>query len=514
MPKRTVCKKCALALLLALLVPLFATLMVEAENTSLSVEPQSTTVWGTGESFTIDIKITEVVGLYGWQIKLYYDPEVLNGTVISEGPFLRTRGETLFDSTFNDKHNSTHGLVTAFSTLIGNVSEVDGTGVLLTISFKSKRIGNSVLDLEETILGDRNSNPIDHVPIDGMVQVVPLIHDVAIESLVATPSTVVDGQTVDIHVIAANKGNTTESFNVTVYYNDTIIDTRRVNNLSPRTTTAPTFVWNTTGVTPNATYVIKAEASSVPWETYLANNLYEDDVVEVVSGIHDIAVTGVFCSSQSTYKGSTVNIYVAVKNEGDYTETFDLTLYGNDTAIETKTVRLQYSATKYITFVWNTTDAEENATYLTKAVASFIPYESNLDNNMFTDGFVDIYPPGVVTIEIVELTPCDEFGHAASSFMAGTTAYFKIIVRATSLKAEQILLTINLYDSRGTAIGVISFNGPIGSETTTFRPGFPIPSTTRLGTATIYVNILTDWPHLGGIPYCPEKYATFEVVGS
>jgi len=514
MTKKTVWKKFIATLLLTLLVSLFATFTVEAENTTLSVEPHSTKVWGTGESFTIDIKITEVVGLYGWQTKLYYDPKVLNGTVINEGPFLRTQGETLFTSTFDDKHNSTHGLVTAFSTLIGDVSEVNGTGVLLTISFKSKKIGNSVLDLEETILGDRSSNPIDHVPIDGTVQVVPLIHDVAIESLVATPRMVVEGQTVDIHVIAANKGNATESFNVTVYYNETVIDTRVVNDLPPRTTTAPTFVWNTTGVTPNATYVIRAEASSVPWETYLANNLYEDGVIEVVNGIHDVAVTGVFCSSQSTHKGSTVNIYVAVKNEGDYTETFDLTLYGNDTVVETKTVRLQYGATKYITFAWNTTDAEVNTTYLIKAVASFIPYEANLDNNMFTDSFVDIYPPGVITIEIVELTPCDAFGHAASSFAAGTTAYFNIIVQATSLEAEQILLTINLYDSRGTAIGVISFNGPIGSETTTFRPGFPIPSTARLGTATIYVNILTDWPHLGGIPYCPEKYTTFEVVGS
>jgi hypothetical protein len=411
-------------------------------------------------------------------------------------------------------YNSTHGRVTAFCTLIGDVPGASGTGVILTISFRAKEFGNSILNLEETVLGDKNSNKINHDVIDGAVQVVPLVHDVAIESLIATPNRVVTGQTVNINVVAANRGNRTESFNVTTYYNETVIDSRMVNGLPPGNTAALTFVWNTTWVTPNATCTVKAEASAVPEETNLENNVFKDGVVEVVKGIHDVAVTSVFCSSQSTYKGRIVSIYVTVKNEGNYTETFNVTVYGNDTSIETKTVNLQYGATKYVTFAWNTTDAEANATYLFKAVASLVPGEENSTNNLCTDGLVRVFPPGPIKIELVELTPCDAFGHGMRSFAAGTTAYFKITVQSTSLEAEQILLTINLYDSRRTAIGVVSFKGPIGSEKTIFIPGFPIPKTAVLGTATVYVNILTDWPHLGGVPYCPETYTTFEVVGS
>jgi len=380
LPEKAVWEKYIAALLFTLLFSLFITYKAGAENTALSVEPQSIKVWGAGESFTISIKVTEVSRLYGWQIKLYYNPKVLNGTRVTEGPFLKSQGENLFNSTFNDKYNSAYGRVTAFSTLIGNMSGASGTGVLLTITFKAKNIGNSLLDLEETILGDINSNRIDHSVIDGVVQVVRQVRDVAIESLVATPNKVVDGQTVDIHVIAANRGNRTETFNVTVYHNETIIDAHIVNDLPPGTTAALTFVWNTTGVTPNATYIIKAEASPVPLETILENNVYEE-VVEVVEGIHDIAVTSVYCSSQSTYKGRIVNIYVIVNNEGNYTETFDLTVFRNDTAIETRTVNLEYDATEYITFAWNTTDAETNATYLLKAAASLIPGEEDYYNN-------------------------------------------------------------------------------------------------------------------------------------
>lgn len=501
-------------LLFALLTSLVITYKVEAENATLLIEPQSIKVWGTGESFTINVKVTEISGLYGWQIKLYYNPNVLNGTEVTEGPFLKTHGESFFDFTFDDEYNSTHGLVTAFSTLVGDVSGVSGTGVLLILTFDAKNIGNSMLDLEETVLGDINSNPMDHTVIDGVVQVVNLIHDVAVESLIAVPNKVVDGQTVDIHVIIANRGNTTESFDVTIYYNETVIDTLLVKDLPHKTTAALAFVWNTTGVMPNATCIIKAEASQVPLETILDNNVYEDGAVEVVQGIHDVAVTGVFCSSQSPYRGMKVNIYVMVENKGDYTETFDLRVYRNESAIETRTVRLEYGATEFITVVWDTTDTEINATYLLKAAASLVPDEENSENNMFTDGLVTIYPPTPQKIEIVELTPCDESGTAVDVFAAGTTAYFKITVQSTSLEAEQILLTVNVYDSSGTAIGVISFSGPIGSGTTTFRPGFPISETASLGTATVYVNVLTDWPHLGGVPYCPEESTTFGVVGS
>jgi hypothetical protein len=509
MSEKAYWKKCVGAVLLALLIFPVIVHRVGSESTTVSVEPQSIKVWGVDESFTVNIKVAEISSLsplYGWQIKLYYNPNVINGTGIAEGSFLKTQGETFFN------FNQTEGQIAAFGTLKGNVSGASGSGILLTIAFKAKAIGISVLDLEETILGDMYGKPLNHTVMDGAVQVVPPVYDAAIESLTATPNKVVNGQTVDIHVIAANRGNRTETFNVTIYCNETVIDAHTVNNLPPGNTTALAFVWNTTGVTPNATCVIKAEASAVPEETNLANN-YRDLVIEVVQGIHDIAVASVFCSPQFTYKGRIVNIYVVVKNEGNYTETFNLTVYRNETAVERKTVRLQYGATEYITFAWNTTDAETNATYLLKAVAAPLPGEKDYYNNNCTDGYITVYPPGLIKIEIVELTPCNDLGSATSVFKAGTTAYFKITVQSTSVEAEQILLTINLFDSRGVTFGVVSFKGPIGPEATTFMPGFPIPKTASLGTAIVRVSVLTDWVHLGGVPYCADE-ATFEVIGS
>jgi hypothetical protein len=77
--------------------------------------------------------------------------------------------------------------------------------------------------------------------------------------------------------------------------------------------------------------------------------------------------------------------------------------------------------------------------------------------------------------------------------------------------AKTILLTVNVQDVKGNTMGVASFQGPVTSGTTTFILGLPIPATANVGTARVYANALSDWPHLGGKAYCPEVTAAFEI---
>jgi len=84
------------------------------------------------------------------------------------------------------------------------------------------------------------------------------------------------GQTVNIKVVATNKGEHDETFDVTTYYNEKSIETITVNSLAPNASTTLTFNWNTAGISPGD-YTIKAEASQVPGETDTADNtkIYE-----------------------------------------------------------------------------------------------------------------------------------------------------------------------------------------------------------------------------------------------
>ena len=508
---KTICILFALALFSIFVFPFKGT----ASVAELSVQPKATKIWGTDETLTINVTVTDVSNLYGWQFKLYYNPKVLNGTNIIEGAFLKSGGKTFSETIFSDGYNATHGCARAFSTLVGNVSGVTGSGVLATVVFKTKSLGTSLLDLSETVLGQADGGEIPHNVADGAVQVVRAIHDIAIWNVTTSSTEIVEGHSADITVYVANEGNKTENFNVTVYRNETVIATQTVSNLAAGAKTALTLVWNTMGLAPNTSYKIKAEASKVLDETDLTDNVFVNGVIRIVEGVHDVAVKSVVPSPVIVYEGELVNIDVVVANIGDYTESFTVTVYYDGTVIAEQMVsNLTFGSEQTLDFAWDTTEITTNMTYLIKAAASHVPKEIDLTNNNFTDGFVTVYARGLLAIEIVELIPCNQLGQPRTSFVAGTVAYFKVVVESKSFRAENLLVTVNLYDSGGNAIGVVSFQGPVAPGTTSFVLGTPIPNTAYLGKATVYANALSDWPHLGGTAYCPEKSATFEIGGS
>lgn len=106
--------------------------------------------------------------------------------------------------------------------------------------------------------------------------------DVAISNVTASPSEVNPGQNVNITVDVDNEGAVTKTFNVTIYRNDTAIETQTVLDLLPGNGTTLTFNWNTAGVK-NGSYTIRAEASNVSGEWDTDDNTYTDGTVKVLN---------------------------------------------------------------------------------------------------------------------------------------------------------------------------------------------------------------------------------------
>jgi len=250
-----------------------------AQETRLYVDPASLLGLEIGNTFQINITISNVIDLYAWQFSLYYLNDILNATNIVEGPFLKAHpdtDETIFSAyIFTDTYNATHGLILAASTLSGVHGGVSGNGVLATITFKVMAEGDSPLSLRETKLVDSVEpfgNLIPHTVTDGIVHVG--LHDVAIINT-KTSKTITGGSIVYVNVTVENQGQTTETFDVTVYYNSTPIETKTVTNLDVGTTIMLTFQWNTTTV-PKGNYTISASATIIEGETDTADNTYID----------------------------------------------------------------------------------------------------------------------------------------------------------------------------------------------------------------------------------------------
>jgi len=98
------------------------------------------------------------------------------------------------------------------------------------------------------------------------------LHDVAVISISVPFDNIYSGETISLSVTVGNEGTVWESFNVTAYYNDTIIETRPVINLTQGFDAVLYYSWNTSTV-PAGIYTVRANATVIPGELDVANNV-------------------------------------------------------------------------------------------------------------------------------------------------------------------------------------------------------------------------------------------------
>jgi len=99
-----------------------------------------------------------------------------------------------------------------------------------------------------------------------------VVHDVAIVSVSPSITEVQAGQQVNIIVVVRNDGTATETFNVTVYYNNTQLETQSVANLAPGAETTLTFAWDTADLAEGTIYTIRAETGEILGEADTTDN--------------------------------------------------------------------------------------------------------------------------------------------------------------------------------------------------------------------------------------------------
>ncbi len=112
-------------------------------------------------------------------------------------------------------------------------------------------------------------------------------------------------------------------------------------------------------------------------------------------GGHDIAVKDVVPNKTVVGKKYTTKINVTIQNQGDYEETFIVTLYANTTSINLENISLISKHSTTITFIWNTTGFAKG-NYILRAYASPVTNETDTSDNELIDGLVFVTIPGDV----------------------------------------------------------------------------------------------------------------------
>ncbi len=251
------------------------------EPPAIQIYPPSVADHTPGETFTV-----AVYSHYdGWEVtafqfNLFYNPNVLNGTAVTNGEVIVGGTSTFIAGPFDNEAGEL-SLTVGFYDSEGEVTAMyrgpPWYGVLAYVTFTVVGYGASAINLgPQTELigwdfGEGAEFTIATTLQNGWFQnVATVTRDVAVTS-VTCPSPVLAGELVDITVVVENQGMVNEDFDVTVSNGTDAIDTKTVTNLIPGATTSLTFTWNTAGVA-EATHTISATASTVPSETDTTDN--------------------------------------------------------------------------------------------------------------------------------------------------------------------------------------------------------------------------------------------------
>jgi hypothetical protein len=123
--------------------------------------------------------------------------------------------------------------------------------------------------------------------------------------------------------------------------------------------------------------------------------------------------------------------------------------------------------------------------------------------------------PTNLLVEITNVFPCDTLGNPKNSFYRGSSAYFNVSAVNHDASPRTVQFVINFFDSYNVPAGIAGINVQMGggSQFST-KLQVEIPMLASLGNAKVYASAFTNWPSANGVAYCPEKSATFQILGS
>jgi hypothetical protein len=122
----------------------------------------------TGETFDVDVVVTDVTDLSGWEADFVYDGSVVSVVAMDPELFLATKpGSNLVDlsgDSLPDTSGTYHMLVADMSQTVGE----DGSGVLGRLTLQAVGQGASDLSLSQVILGDSSGKAIGDIDGDNV----------------------------------------------------------------------------------------------------------------------------------------------------------------------------------------------------------------------------------------------------------------------------------------------------------------------------------------------------------
>ena len=178
--------------------------------------------------------------------------------------------------------------------------------------------GNYAITVSIPYLTDE-ADLTDNIFVDGVIEIKPkiptIIHDIAIVNVKISNNSLYIGELLQINVTIINKGTETETFNVSTYYDFSLIETLRVSALASNAQVAFVSIWNTSFIS-EGFYQIRASAP-LPDDVDVSDNTFVDGVVQVKTKPPPPLTVSISPTSASILVGQSVTFTSTVS--GGYT---------------------------------------------------------------------------------------------------------------------------------------------------------------------------------------------------
>lgn len=117
-------------------------------------------------------------------------------------------------------------------------------------------------------------------------------------------------------------------------------------------------------------------------------------------------------------------------------------------------------------------------------------------------------------IEITNIKTVNQYGEPKNTFTKGEQIYFSVNVKNIAFTPKNATLTVGVHDETGQTIGVadILLEVPPGTHEYNLIFNVEIPHWTLVGSASAHACAFTNWPWLGGVPYCPEMSTSLYIM--
>lgn len=392
-------------------------------------------------NFTVNISIINATDLYAWQLTVPFPTAIINALNVTEGPLLKSGGTTVFEYDIIHTVNATHGVVLMRCNITDGTG-VNGNGDLATITFHVEDFGETSIPIIDEVLYDSLDSALPHDTFNGYFNNM-LIAKLSVEPPEIIDPTLIPCSEFDINITLDDVEDIKScQFNLT--YNTeplTVIGITFFKVLNQIPTPSMIlddqagFIWvkliypntiTTYSPLPLIKITFHVDAFGISWlnltDTRIKDSLGQPIIHEVQNGyfasvIRDIAIIDVKTYSTLVYQGWLTYINVTVKNEGDLTETFDVKAFYDVTLINMITVEnLPPNENMTITFTWDTAGVPACSNYTISAEAVPVLYETDLEDNILTDGVVEVWLMGDINGDrVVDMTDMGLVGAAFGS---------------------------------------------------------------------------------------------------